>query len=81
MLDSALVDARRDYAAHLGVTLDGISTGAVADAEHAVHARHAAEGNVVSNPHAKHPIPLGTAKVTRTKSFASESQDRYRLTW
>jgi hypothetical protein len=78
---AALVAGRRAYAHHLGVTLDGISTGAVADADHAIHARHAAEGNLVGLPNAVHPIPLGTARVKRTSTFQSPSSDHYVLYW
>lgn len=81
MLDADLVAGRRAYAKHLGVTLDGLTTAVVADAEYAIHARWAAKGNTVGNPNAKHAIPLGTAKVTRTRSPIGERHDRYRMYW
>lgn len=79
--DHELVEARRAYAKHLGVQLSGLTTGAVANADRAIHARWAAEGNVVGNPLAKHAIPLGRAKVHRSRHPRTETQDHYYLTW
>jgi hypothetical protein len=81
MMDGDLVAARRAYAEHLGASLEGRTTGEIANAEYAIHARHAAEGNVVGMPDAVHPIPLGTARVTRTASGKGESFDLYHLRW
>jgi hypothetical protein len=81
MTDADLVAARRAYAKHLGVSLEGRTTGEIANAEYAIHARHAADGNVVGMPDAVHPIPLGAASVTRTVSAKGESFDVYRLRW
>jgi hypothetical protein len=57
MIDRDVVTARREYAEHLGVALDGTTTGEIADAPHAIHARHAADGNVAGMTGAVHPIP------------------------
>src|SRR5436190_21836526 len=54
MTGAELVAARRAYAQHLGVMLDGIKTGEIADADYAIHARHAADGNIVGLPGAVH---------------------------
>ncbi len=61
--------------------LTGRTTGTIADAPHAVHARHAAEGNVTGMADAVHPINLGSARVIRTPSPESESADIYQLVW
>ena len=81
MTDQSLVEGRRAYAAHLGVSLGGRTDGSVADAPHAVHALHAAGGNVSGVEDAKHPINLGNARVIRTASSEGESHDRYQLVW
>jgi hypothetical protein len=81
MTDADIVTERRKYAKHLLVSLDGRTTGDIANAPHAIHARHASEGNIVGMPDAKYPIPLGTARVTRTASAKGESFDVYRLRW
>ncbi len=81
LTDKDLVAARRAYAEHLGVSLDGNTTGEVANAAHAIHARHAAEGNVKGMDDAKWPINLGTAHVRRTPSPEDESSDLYELYW
>lgn len=46
MTDGEIVAERRAYAEHLGVSLDGNTTGEIANAAYAIHARHAADGNV-----------------------------------
>ena len=79
--DEEIVRERRAYADHLSVTLDGRTDATIADAPHAVHARHAAEGNINDEEDAKSPIRLGSARVTRTASPERESLDRYRLVW
>lgn len=79
MSDADLVSARRAYAAHLGVTLDGRANGSIADAGRAIHARHAAGGNFSGAPEAKHPINLGSARVIRTASGHGEPFDHYVL--
>jgi hypothetical protein len=61
MTDGEIVAARRAYAEHLGVSLDGLTTGEIANAPFAIHARHAAEGNVKGVEDAQWPINLGTA--------------------
>jgi hypothetical protein len=81
VMDADIVAARRAYAKHLGVSLEGRTTGEIANAEYAIHARHAADGNVAGMPDAVHPIPLGTARVTRTVSAKGGSFDEYRLRW
>jgi hypothetical protein len=81
MMDADLVAARRAYAKHLGVSLEGRTTGEIANAPNAIHAQHAAAGNVVGMPDAVHPIPLGTARVRRTVSAKGESFDLYHLRW
>lgn len=67
----ALVQARRDYAEHLGVPLDGPT----ANADWAVHASHAARGLDV-----KDPIHLGTATVIQTGRW-QDGDDHYVLVW
>jgi hypothetical protein len=81
MIDAEIVSARRAYATHLGVSLDGRSTGSVADADYAIHARHAADGNVEGEADADQPIPLGSARVTRDADRRGRAFDRYRLRW
>jgi hypothetical protein len=81
MTDGEIVAARRAYAEHLGVSLDGLTTGEIANAPYPVHARHAAEGNLKGVEDAKWPINLGTARVTRTPSPNGESFDHYELHW
>jgi hypothetical protein len=81
LTDAALVEARRRYAEHLGSSLEGRTDGTIANAERAIHARHAADGNLVGMPDAKDPIPLGTARVARLASADGERYDRYFLTW
>jgi hypothetical protein len=81
MTDADIVAARRSYAAHLGVSLQGRTTGDIANATYAIHARHAAEGNVEGMTDAVHSIPLGKARVSRTASVKGESFDRYYLNW
>lgn len=79
--DAELVAGRRAYAKHLGVTLEGISTGEIADADTARHARHAADGNLVGLPNPVHAIPLGSARVKRTPSPKGTAFDVYVLYW
>src|SRR5262245_60314454 len=68
MTDAELVQARRAYAVHLGVSLAGRTNGTVADADFAIHARWAADGNVAGMPNAAEPIPIGSTRVARTES-------------
>jgi transcriptional regulator with XRE-family HTH domain len=71
--DGDLVQARRDYAEHLGVNLEG----PIADAETAVHASWAAKG-----PNVKDPIHLGSATVIQTsRSPPDRADDHYVLKW
>ena len=49
--DRELVNARRQYAVHLDVVL-GTTSGDVADADFAIHARHVATGHFVGNDNA-----------------------------
>jgi hypothetical protein len=79
--DSEIVTARREYARHLGVSLDGRTDGSVADADYAIHAKHAAAGNVNGERHAIHSIPLGSARVIRTADRRGRAFDRYQLQW
>jgi hypothetical protein len=81
MTDGEIVAARRAYAEHLGVSLDGRTTGEIANAAYAIHARHAAEGNVTGVEGAEFPINIGTAQVKRTLSSEGESADLYQLYW
>ncbi len=81
MTDRDIVAGRRAYAEHLGVSLDGRTTGEVANAPYAIHARHAAEGNVKGEGDAVFPINIGTAHVRRTPSGEAESFDLYELYW
>jgi hypothetical protein len=53
----------------------------VADADHAIHARHAADGHVAGEPDAVHPISLGSARVTRVADPRGAAFDLYRLGW
>jgi transcriptional regulator with XRE-family HTH domain len=64
-----LVQGRRDYAKHLGVSI----TGPVADADWAAHAFWAAKG-----PNVKDPIHLGTSTVIQTGS-PQDGDDHYAL--
>ena len=70
--DRDVVQGRRDYAKHLGVSLEG----PVADADWAAHASWAAKG-----PDAKDPIHLGSATVIQTKSPRGRAYDHYALNW
>ena len=79
--DAELVAARRRYAEHLSSSLEGRTDGTIANAERAIHARHAADGNLVGHADAKDPIPLGTARVSRIASAEGEHHDRYFLSW
>jgi hypothetical protein len=81
LTDREIVSARRAYARHLGVSLEGRTSGSVADANHAIHARHAADGNVEGEQGAVHPIPLGSARVIRRADDRGRPFDLYRLRW
>lgn len=65
LTDPEIVERRRAYAAHLGVALEGRTDGLIANADYAIHARHAADGNVTGNPNAVDSINLGSAHVVR----------------
>lgn len=80
LTDQEIVTARRAYADHLGVTLEGRSDASIADADYGIHAQHAADGNVTGLPDAVYPINLGSARVVREAGEGS-SASRYRLVW
>lgn len=60
MTDGEIVTARRAYAEHLGKSLGGRSSGEIANPNYAIHARHAADGNVTepARPLWAHPPVL-----------------------
>lgn len=79
--DAALVAARRRYAKHLDVVL-GVSSGDVADADYAIHARHVATGHFIGAERpGKDAIDVGAARVEWVRHPTQQSRDHYRLIW
>ena len=81
LADSEIVSARRQYARHLGVSLSGRTNASVADANYAIHAKHAVAGDVDGEADAIHSIPLGSPRVIRTADGRVSAFDHYRLKW